>query len=522
MSTEERGRRQRDERDGYGRFVTRSVLGALVPGSGLIAAGRRRLGFAVLGVFLAAVAVVVVYALSVDVDDLLQLGTDAEAAQRLGFVLVGVAVVWVAVALAGFFLLEPAGLPRGRRLVAALAMVVAASVIAVPLGMGAQRAFTHHRLIESVFADDDDHPDTTPTGATDEDPWAGESRVNILLLGADSAPNREGTRTDTIMVASIDVTTGDTALLQLPRNLQYAPMPPGPLRDAYPDGYRGLPESAFWLSSVYQNIPDQFPDLFGKYRDPGAEAMKVVVSSALNIPIDYYVMVNLRGFQDVVTALGGITMDVPYDIPIGTKEINGYCTEALGWVRAGENQHLDGFQALWVARARCGPGPVSGDYSRMRRQRCVIAAIADKADPQTLLVNYQSVAAAAKNTITTDIPQSRLSAFAELGTRVKDGELRSLPFTDEIVTYYEPDYALIRQLVTEALAGPPAATASPTPTDSPTTTPTDSPTGDADTNDPDDAPTTTPSSTGVPAPTGTPGTDEASEADGAQDVEAVC
>lgn len=453
---------------GYGRFIRSSVAGMLIPGVGLIAAGRRRVGFVVLVLFLAGVAVVVGYALSVDQAELMRVASVSAIARRVGFALVGVAVVWITIGVVGFFLLKPSGLSGRRRFAAGVAIVAAAAVVAAPLALGAQRAFTHQRLIESVFsAGDDEYRDTIPEGVTETDPWAGESRVNVLLLGSDGAPERDGTRTDTIMVASVDVDAGDTVLFSLPRNLQHAQMPEGELREAYPEGYRGPEEEAYyWLSSVYRNLPQEFPDLFEDYRDPGAEAMKLVVGAVLDLKIDYYAMVNLAGFEGIVDALGGVNMDVPYDIPIGTEEVNGYCTEPQAWVEAGKNKKLNGYEALWVARARCGPGEVSGDYSRMRRQRCVLAAIADKADPQTVLINYQKIAAATTDSITTDIPQDRLPAFVELGRRIKDGELRSLPFTNEIVAYHAPDYELIHRLVIEAIEEP---SSTPSPSSSPTT-----------------------------------------------------
>src|SRR6185295_1847380 len=50
-------------------------------------------------------------------------------------------------------------------------------------------------------------------------------RLNILLLGGDAGPGRVGTRTDTVILASINTKTGDTALISLPRNLTHMPFP---------------------------------------------------------------------------------------------------------------------------------------------------------------------------------------------------------------------------------------------------------------------------------------------------------
>ena len=68
--------------------------------------------------------------------------------------------------------------------------------------------------------------------------WQQLPRLNVLLLGADDGEGREGTRTDTVMVASIDTKTGDTALISLTRNWMRMPFPAdSPLHKIYPTGF---------------------------------------------------------------------------------------------------------------------------------------------------------------------------------------------------------------------------------------------------------------------------------------------
>ena len=127
---------------------------------------------------------------------------------------------------------------------------------------------------------------------------------------------------------------------------------------------------------------------------------------ALGLEIDYYVMINLDGFKDLIDALGGITVNVNYRIPIGGKTTEN--VPPKGWIEPGANKHLDGRLALWYARGRYH---VKGsDYSRMERQRCVINAVVQQTTPLDVLQNYQSIAAAGEKTITTDVPRSLLPA----------------------------------------------------------------------------------------------------------------
>ncbi|WP_184820057.1 LCP family protein [Jiangella mangrovi] len=513
--------------DEYRRFLFRAGIGTLVPGVGLIAAGRRKSGWAVLVLFLLLAIGAAFYVYRSGTTGLIDAGTDTERLNLIVAVLVAVAAAWLLTALISLYLLQPRGLRTPQRLLGALVVVVVASLVVSPLSLGSRYAYTQREVIGNVFADDD-QPSLTVPETTDEDPWAGQQRVNVLILGSDSGPGRDETRTDTVMVASINTESGDTALFSLPRNLLNLPMPPDtPLAEAYPDGWEGPEEDAYyWLSAVYRFVPHEFPEFFEGIPDPGAEAVKLIVGEALGLDISYYVMVNLRGFQYLVDAFGGIDIDVPYRIPIGTKESYGRCTEPSGWIEPGENQHLDGYRALWFARARCGPGPVSDDYERMRRQRCVIGAIAEQADPATLLRRYQQLASAAENTMSTDITQSRLSDFAQLALKVQEsGGLRSLPFTNDIIEYHNPDYDVIREYVQESL-DPPPETPPPGPGDEPTGDPTGDPADPADEESPADEPT---GEDEAPAddPTGeeepTPGvTETPSDADGAVDVDDVC
>ncbi|NED95645.1 LCP family protein [Phytoactinopolyspora alkaliphila] len=437
----------------FPRFLGLAVLGVLLPGLGLIAAGRRRIGFAVLAVFVLGVAALIVYARREGFDGMVRLGTDTGRINVFAFGILAVAAIWLLIAVVSFYLLDSRRLGTGQRLLAATLVIVVASVVVAPMGVGARYAFTQRNFIESVFPDDRHQFSLTiPAEATDEDPWAGRDRVNLLILGSDGAPDRDGVRTDTIMVASVNAQTGDTALFSLPRNLQHVPFPEGPVRDAYPDGFRGEPPGEFWLNAVYRNIPAQFPEAFEGLEDPGAEALKLAVGEALGLEIHYYVMVNLDGFKAIVDALGGVVVDVPYRIPMGNQATNwGTCTAARDWIEEGEQRRLSGAKALWFARARCGPPPIDDDYERMRRQRCLIGAIAEQADPFTLITRYLRLEGAIRENISTDISQRRLEDFAELALRIQDAEIRTLPFTDEVIEYHRPDYALIQDFVRESL-----------------------------------------------------------------------
>src|SRR5690606_38990499 len=120
--------------------------------------------------------------------------------------------------------------------------------------------------------------------------------------------------------------------------------------------------------------------------------------------------------------------------------------------------------ALWYARSRA----TTDDFSRMRRQRCVVGALVDQVDPLRMLARYPQLAETVADNVRVDIPAGDLGAWAELVLRMKDGRLQSLPVTNQVVYVADPDFELIRSLAQDALRPKVAA---PTDTATPTRTP---------------------------------------------------
>ena len=178
---------------------------------------------------------------------------------------------------------------------------------------------------------------------------AGEP-VSILLLGVDTGDlgRTEQGRSDSMVVVTINPHTQKTTLLSIPR-------------DTYTEilGY---------------GTSDKINHAYAF----GGTAMSInTVQQMLDIPIDFYVMVNMAGIQEIVDAVGGITVESPL-----TFNQNGY-----DFVQ-GTNQ-LDGEAALAFARMRYEDP--AGDTGRQGRQRLVIeAVIRNLATPETLL-NYQTI-----------------------------------------------------------------------------------------------------------------------------------
>ncbi len=437
----------------FGAALGLTVLGALVPGSAFLAAGRRVLGAITLGIFVLLLAGAVWIATA---------GRQTAArtlvdTSSLMWVVAGLgvlAVLWAIVVVAGYRMLVPARTSRGRRTVGGL--VVAAIVVAgaAPAAYAANIALVSRDLIAQVFDDGD-----SATVVDVPDPFGDKERVNVLLLGGDGGEGRDGVRTDTVIVASIDTGSGETTLFSLPRNLENLPFPAGsPLAEAYPDGFWYETESESLLNAVYRNGPAANPDILGPTDDPGADFLKLGVGEALGLTIDYFVLVNLDGFSRLVDALGGITVNVNYWVPVGGDPGTGALPN--DYIEPGPNVAMDGPTALAFARGRFN----LTDYDRMARQRCTISAIIEAADPITLLEQYQEIAETTQDIVSTDIPSGALDDFVDLAFLVKDANVRSVVFDADLIDPAYPDYDLIRSIVENSLAAPTPDVGAPDPT----------------------------------------------------------
>ncbi len=422
--------RQRSERIAFRRGVSLLVLTLLVPGSAQVIAGGVGLGRFALRVWLSVVGVALAFGALVLLRRDWALALYAHpATQWIGSVVVLVlGVGWALLLLDAWRLSRPTQM--GRR---GWGMAALSGVLALAIGFGSVQASALSRsqaeLFGSVFGGGGD------VAATD-------GRINVLLLGVDAEPDRPGIRTDTMMVASVSVETGRTVLFSLPRNLQWAPFPSSsPLRNLYPKGFWCSDQSCL-LNAVHHEA-EKHPELFDGVKDPGLAETRGVIGEILGLKLNYYAMVDMRGFESLVDALGGVTIDIAKAVPIG-----GGSAKVEGYIQPGEDVHLDGFQALWFARSRHG----ASDYERMARQKCVVNALAKQVTPVTVVTRFTELASAGSSMVRTDVPTTQLAHLAELADRGRRLPIASVSFTPPLIEPVKPDFGLIRQSVKDAIA----------------------------------------------------------------------
>jgi polyisoprenyl-teichoic acid--peptidoglycan teichoic acid transferase len=425
-----------------------TFLGAIVPGAGLLWTRRVLLGLLVLlpSVTLALAAV---WLVGRDTETVTAFVFDPARLKLAATVVAAALAIWFAAVVATYALARPRDLTRLESGLGAAFVLTLCVGLAAPVVVGARYAWVQADLVETVF--EDNLSATTPDGVTQADPWAGHDRVNVLLLGGDANVRRDGVRTDSMILTTVDTATGETVTFSLPRNLMRAQFPEdSALAALYPDGYSGDGDpAAFMLNAVYGQVPALHPGILGESDNEGADALKEAVAGSLGIDVDYYVLVNLLGFRELVDAIGGVTVNVNTRVPIGGDTDRGVPPE--GYLEPGPDQRLDGFEALWFARGRYG----SDDYARMERQRCLVDAIVDETRPWTLLRRYQALAATGKEIVRTDIPSELMPAFVDLALEVQEADVRSVVFRrSEEFSPADPDFDWMRSVARRALAPP--------------------------------------------------------------------
>lgn len=277
----------------------------------------------------------------------------------------------------------------------------------------------------------------------------GVDRLTILLVGGDGGPGRGGTRSDAIMVATLDTSTGKAAIFGIPRNMTHVPLP-AEWSTAFVDLEKRLipyTERKKWTDDDGDGEPDQFEpchcfpdqinaiypftrkwvDTYPDEVDPGLAALRDTLELMLDIEIDYYAMVNMSGFVRVVDALGGIRVYVTGHVETEVSPAR----EGENWIKVDLSpgwRRLNGHQALAYVRER----RTSSDYTRMKRQRCLLKAVAAKADPATILTRFTGISRAVASSVKTDISIDYLPTML--------GYASSLDFEDVATVGFVPPY----------------------------------------------------------------------------------
>ena len=183
-------------------------------------------------------------------------------------------------------------------------------------------------------------------------PWDGAGRVTILILGLDYrdwAARSEYSRSDTMILLTLDPLTHRAGILSIPRDLWVN----------IPGFKHGKINTAYYLGAAYK-LPGAGPGLAVK-----------TVEQFIGVPINYYAQIDFSAFVQFIDELGGVKIDIPEAI---TVDLLGAGSATKKRLQPGV-QVLPGEWALAYARARNSRG---GDFDRAKRQQQVMLAIRER------------------------------------------------------------------------------------------------------------------------------------------------
>lgn len=422
---------ERAARVRFRRAVTLMLMTLVWPGTAQLVAGDRRIARIAMWTWVGLIGVggVVAGLLLWNREALLSLALQPTLLLLLRMLLIAGALAWAALFVDAWRLGQPLTLRQNHRLAVVglngfLSLSVAGTLLFGAHLVGVQRDF-----IITMFGNG------TASAAH-------EGRFNVLLLGGDSGAGRWGLRPDSMTVASIDAVTGKTVLIGLPRNMSSFPFADGSVMDQqFPRGFEGAEcEPYCYLNSVSTWAADH-PQLFKKSDNPGVDATIMAIEGITGVEINYWAMVNLQGFKDLVDAVGGVKLNVRQRIPIG-----GLGDDVVDYIEPGV-QNLNGMRTLWFARAREG----SDDYSRMARQKCVMNAMLQQVSPQSAVRNFEKIAKASSAMISTDVPRSELDRFVQLALKAKNQKISTVSLVPPLVNTGDPDIDVVQTAVQEAI-----------------------------------------------------------------------
>ncbi|WP_240607182.1 LCP family protein [Cryobacterium aureum] len=428
------------------------VLNFVLPGSAQVLAGNRRLGRFGLRSTLTLVAVAIiagaVYLLWPEV--VLTVFTSTIGLWVAAAVLAFYALTWLVLTVNTLGLINLGRAAPGARPIIAAFSAALMVVVCGTAGYGAFFATSASGFLSSVFVAGPSEPPV-------------DGRYNILLLGGDAGADRDGLRPDSMSVVSIDATTGQATTISMPRNLEDVPFSAGSSLGAlYPEGYGSIDgcdvSGRCMLNAIFTEAelkrPEYYPNAVAEGSSPGVQATIEAAQGITGLTIQYYVLIDMQGFSELIDALGGVDITVSERLPIGGDE---QLKEVEGWIEVGP-QHMDGRTATWYARSR----HTTSDYDRMGRQTQLQEALLAQFNPANVLTKFQGIAAAGSEVIKTDVPQGMLPYFVNLASKTKELPVVSVPLIPENgVDPEDPDYAAIQAMIATALAPAPTATPAP-------------------------------------------------------------
>lgn len=241
-----------------------------------------------------------------------------------------------------------------------------------------------------------------------------ENQLNILILGVDTKSNKiDYGRTDAIIVLQLDKEHDKMTMVSIPR-----------------DSYVEINNKGY---------NDKINHAYNK----GIESTKTTVENLMGIEFDYWTVINFSSFVQIIDALGGIEVDVPFDFveqnsdrEMGTlKFVKGF-------------QVLDGEKALAYARMR--KQDPKGDIGRGGRQQEVIEAVLKELTDFSSVTKYAEMYSILGENIRTNVGITDVTSVLPFIRNYKNTETYTLEGRGMMINkiyYYDLDKTYLRGVI---------------------------------------------------------------------------
>ena len=278
--------------------------------------------------------------------------------------------------------------------------------------------FVSAALAGAYFASSSLEDKPVPTKNTKDELLTAKDKSTIMIMGVDERADDVG-RSDTLMIATIDPRLDQAALLSIPRDTRVKIKGHG------------------------------YDKINAAYAYGGEKLTQSTVEDFLGVNMDHYIIVNVKAFQRIIDALGGVDIDVEkrmyYEDP--WDDDGGLLID----LRPGL-QHMDGKTAVTYVRYR----DEEGDIGRIKRQQAFMKACMEKATSPAIITKLPSVISEVFDSVKTDLSLRQLLEFAGSLNKAKGNGLKTemvpgRPMYIEGISYWIPKVSELRTALVDTL-----------------------------------------------------------------------
>ena len=240
---------------------------------------------------------------------------------------------------------------------------------------------------------------------------------NFLLVGKDNV----ALNTDVMMLINLNLKNNTVTMMQLPRDTFIT--------------LNSTPRKLNSVYSIYYNNSNA-SDTEGRIRD-GMEGLCKVLCDNLAIQIDYYANLNLEALGNIVDAIGGVDMYVPYDLKYSDPLQNLYIN-----IREGQ-QTLNGDQAQQFVRYRSGY--IQADIARQDAQKMFITAFINSFKNKVSITNISPIISTIMDNLTHSLSLNDCVYFAKEAYKIDFSNITMLSAPGTTYTYNGTSYVIMQR-----------------------------------------------------------------------------